>query len=178
MNRHILFSEVKLFTVPFVLAVSSYACSSSDSVRSTDYGKMNEALKGQNVEIVLKDGRVLSAKEVKISDDSASWVSQRTGEESRASIREINKIVNKKHLLRDLEGLGFGLVGGGGIGALLIGAADTHQGELGGHGGEIGLVLGGGLGTLIGVTTGLIVGHRYNYEFTTTGGSDSLRNEK
>ena len=52
------------------------------------------------------------------------------------------------------------------------------DGELGGHGVEIGLIVGGGGGTLIGVLTGLAIGHSYNYEFPAAGRGDSFENRK
>jgi hypothetical protein len=175
-------AELKLTAIFFVLAIFLSGCSSSYSVRSTavqgayTYGEMNEELEGRDVKIELKDGRDISAKEVKISDDSASWVDQRTDEKSKASIREINKIAMKSSLIGALEGLGFGLFGGGGVGALLrapreLGVAGIPEWVVGmGYG----MTADGGIGLI----TGLIIGHSYNYEFPTTEQSDSLRNGK
>ena len=175
MKHHLCPPELKLTTILFGLAIFLCGCSSSYSVRSTavrgayTYGEMNEELKGRHVKIELKDGKDISAKEVKISDDSVSWVDQQTDEESKASIRQLDKIVMKNHLqknhfLGSLEGLGFGLVAGGGLGALLGGLAGGEIGA-GIPMWFVGLVYGVPAGGGIGLITGLIIGHSYNYEF-------------
>jgi hypothetical protein len=135
---------------------------------------MNEMLKRKHVQIELKDEREISAKEVRISNDSVSRVDQRTDEEAKASIRQLVKIVLKSHLLGFLEGLGLGLVGGGGLG-ILVGSALDPPGPRGSFGSLAGLILGAGTGTLVGLATGLIVGHTYYYEFPMTEQSDSLQ---
>jgi len=167
-----------------VLLINLCGCSSSYLVSSTgipdaeySYQEMNEELNGQDVKIELKDGREISAKEVTISDDSISWVDQRTSEESKAGIREIKKIVTKSYSMGALECTGFGIVGGGGLGALIGNSLD--DGGLGsGFGAAVGSIFGGGTGIIVGLITGLIVGHSYNYEFPTSEQSDSLQNGK
>ncbi|MDP2884773.1 MAG: hypothetical protein Q8P51_07120 [Ignavibacteria bacterium] len=186
MKHHLCPPELNLTTILFGLAVFLCGCSSSYSVRSTavrgayTYGEMNKELEGRDVRIELKDGRVISAKKVKISDDSASWLNQRTDEESKASIRQLARIVMKNDFLGSLEGLGFGLLGGGGLGALvgnvLYRGGDRNFGS--GLGALMGLVLGAVTGAVVGFNTGLIEGHTYNYEFPTTEQSDSLQNGK
>jgi hypothetical protein len=135
---------------------------------------MIEELTGREANIELKDGRHILAKEVKISDDSASWVDARTEGKSKASIQQINKIVTKSSSIGALEGIGFGLVGGGGLGFLV--GSTQHAREIPME--LIGVILGGGTGTIVGLITGLIVGHSYNYEFPTTVPRDSLHNRK
>jgi hypothetical protein len=137
---------------------------------------MNEELKGQDVKIELKDGRDISAKDVEIANDSVSWIDQETYQTFKTSILEINKIVITSSSIGALEGAGFGLVGGAGLGALF---GQIHYGndtEWGTGGGAIvGLVLGGGTGLIVGTITGAIIGHSYNYEFKTAEQSDSLK---
>jgi hypothetical protein len=172
---------MKLVTILFGLAIFLCGCSSSYLVSSTgkpdaeySYQVMNDELKGQDVEIELKDGSDISAKDVKISDDSISWVDQETDVESKASILEINKIVIESSSMGALEGAGFGLVGGAGLGALL-GKIFSHDTNTGMDATVGGLVLGGVTGLIVGSITGLIIGHSYNYEFPTTEQSDSLQ---
>ena len=81
---------MKLITVLFGLAIFLCGCSSSYLVSSTgkpdakySYREMNEELKGQDVKIEMKDGSDISAKDVKISNDSVSWVDQETDENLR-----------------------------------------------------------------------------------------------
>jgi hypothetical protein len=135
---------------------------------------MNEELTGRDVIIELKDGRETSSQVVTVSDDSVSWLDARTKGKSKASIQQINKIVMKSSSIGALEGIGFGLVVGGGLG-FLIGSTE-HSREIPME--FVGLILGGGTGTIVGLITGLIAGHSYDYEFPTTVQSDSLQNGK
>ncbi len=184
MKHHFRPPELKLTTILVGLAICLYGCSSSYTVSSAGkpnseytYREMNEELQGRDAKIELKDGRVMSAKEIKISDGSVSWVDRRTDEESKTSIREINKITIKRSSKGALEGFGFGVLIGGGLGAIILGSTDN--GKLGsGAGVAIGLIVGGGAGIIGGLTTGLIVGHSDNYEFLPTAQSDSLQNGK
>ena len=175
---------MKLITILFGLAIFLCGCSSSYLVSSTgkpdaeySYQEMNEKLKGWDVKIELKDGSDISAKDVKISDDSVSWVDQETNEESKASILEINKIVMESSSIGALEGAGFGLVVGGGLGFLFgltqddLGTVSSGQTPAE----DVYLVLGGGTGLIVGSITGAIIGHSYNYEFPTTEQNDSLQ---
>ncbi len=132
-----------------VLAVAFCGCSSSYAVRSTTYGEMNELFKGRYVTVELKDGKEIPSKEVRVYDDSVSWLDKRTGDESRASMEQLNKIVivEKGHALGALEGLGLGAVGGGGLG-LLLGYLNSRSAgaEWRDIGSAIGLVFGAGAG--------------------------------
>ena len=99
-----------------------------------------------------------------------------TNRKSKASIQKLVRIVTNNRLLGSLEGLGFGLAVGGGIGALVGQAAIGDHTEWGtGAGAGFGAVLGGGAGIIIGLPTGLIIGHTYHYEFPMTEQSDSLK---
>jgi len=177
---------MKLITILFSLAIFLCGCSSSYLVSSTgkpdadySYQEMNEELKGEDVKIELKDGMNIFAKDVKISDDSMSWVNQETDEESRASLLDINKIIMKSHGTGALEGTGFGLVGGGGLGALVGQIIVGNHGAWGtGAGVFFGSIIGGGIGIIVGPITGLIIGHSYNYEFQTTEQNDSSQKGK
>jgi hypothetical protein len=175
-------SEMKLFGIFFVLAISFCACSSTESVRSTEYGDINEKLKGQQLEIEVRGG-YRTAKDVTISHDSVSWRDARSENKSQASMRQLNKIVNKNHALGGLEGLGFGLAIGGGLGAILGSALHIQStaesgSQTSGFGALVGLVLGGGVGAIVGSITGLSAGHSTIYEFPMPEQSDSLRHGK
>jgi hypothetical protein len=170
----------------FGLAILFPSCSSSYTVNSAgkpnaeySYREINEELKGRDVKIRLKDGGVKSGKDVQVSEDSVSWVDELTEQESKTSIRQLDNIVTKNHLLGSLEGVGFGLVGGGGLGALVGQVAVGNNGKWGtGAGAFMGFILGGGAGIILGFPTGLIIGHSYTYEFPRTEQSDSLHNTK
>jgi len=92
---------------------------------------------------------------------------------SNASIRQINKIVTKSSSIGALEGIGL-------VWLVVVDSGFSLQHQ---HSREIpmeliGVILGGGTGTIVGLITGLIVGHSYNYEFPTTVRTDSLQNRK
>ena len=178
MKHHLCPPEWKPTTILFGLAIFLCGCSSSYLVSSTgmpdaqySYREMNEELKGRDVKIEIKNLRYISAKEVKISDDSVSWVDQRTNQKFKASIRQLDKIVVKNHFLGALEGLGLGLVGGAGAGAAALSSTNFS----GPPGWYVGLILGGPVGGGTGLIIGAIKGHSYNYEFPTTEQSDSSR---
>jgi hypothetical protein len=168
-----------MIAILFGLAIFLCGCSSTYLVSSTgkpnaeySYQEMNEKLKEWDVKIKLKDGSDISAKDVKVSDDSVSWVNQETNAESKASILEINKIVINSSSIGALEGAGFGLVVGGGVG-LIWGINQEDTGEI--PMGVVGPIIGGGTGLIVGSITGAIIGHSYNYVFPTAEQSDSLR---
>ena len=183
MKHHMCPSKFKLTTILFSLAIFSCGCSSTYSVRSTDvegsytYGKMNEELKGQEVKIELKDGRDITARDVTISDDSATWVDARAKEKSKASLRQINKIVNKKTFVGGLEWMGIGLAVGGALGATAL-SGFPGTAESGSQTNSAGIVVGMGAGTVLGFFTGMNVGHSYNYVFPTIEQRDSVQNGK
>jgi hypothetical protein len=170
---------MKALGILFVIAISFCACSSTNSVRSTDYGMVNEKLKGQRVELDVA-GRHIPAVDVTLSQDSVSWRDARTGEKSRAGIRELNRVVNKNHPLGCLEGLGIGVAIGGGAGALVGGALNIRStaesgSQSSGFGVVVGLVLGGGAGVIVGSITGFAAGHSSIYEFPPAEPTDSVR---
>jgi|ERR1041384_894552 hypothetical protein len=182
MIQGILRSETMLFGILFVIVISLCACSSTNSVLSTDYGRINEGLKGREVEIEV-DGRSAPARDVTISRDSVSWIDPRSEKRFRAGTRQLNKIVDKNHALGALEGLGFGVAIGGGVGTI-VGASLNIQGtaesgsQTSGFGALVGLVLGGGAGAIAGSVTGLYAGHSFIYAFPMDERSDSVRNGK
>ena len=184
MKYHVCPPTLKQTTILFSLAIFLCGCSTSYLVSSNgrpdaeySYRDMNEKLHGRDVKIELKDGREISAKEVRISEDFVTWIDRRTDEKSKASIRQLDKLVMKNHFLASLEGLGFGLIGGVGVFAVLLGINGR-----GGHESEVGILpafmILGGAGGGIGLITGTIIGHRFYYEFPATEQRDSLQNRK
>lgn len=184
MKHHLCRPGLEPTAILLGLAIFFSSCSSSYTVSSAgkpnaeySYREINEELKGRDAKIKLKDGGVISGRDVRVSEDSLSWVDKLTGRESKTNIRQLNNIVTKNHLLGFLEGVGFGLVGAGGLGALVGQVVVGNNGEWGtGAGAAMGFILGGGAGIILGFPTGLITGHSYNYKFLSTTQSDSLQN--
>jgi len=136
---------------------------------------MNGELNGRHVIIEMKDGRELPAEEVTISNDSVLWVNASTAEKSSSVARSVKRIMFKNHLVGGAEGLGIicpvvfvGSWGAGGFSREGIGGSDGWELPA-----TLGLIGGG-----IGMITGAIIGHSYNYEFPSTEQSDSLQNGK
>ncbi|MFN0158917.1 MAG: hypothetical protein ACKVRP_12705 [Bacteroidota bacterium] len=185
MKYHSCPTELKLTTLFFGLAIVLTGCSSSYTVSSGgkpnseySYGEMIEELRGQQVNIELKDERHILAKELKISNDSASWLDASTSERSKVATPQIKRIVIKNHLVGALEGMGFGFLVGGTAGVIL-GSSGPESNALGREGMiAIGLVFVGGAGVVVGLIPGVIIGHSYEYEYLTTEQSDSLHNGK
>ena len=186
MKHHYRPPELKLTAILVGLAICLYGCSTSYTVSSAGkpdteyaYQEMNQELNGRHVTIEMKNGSELSAAEVTISNDSVSWINAGTADRSTSVARSVKRIAFKNHLIGALEGLGFGLIGGGGLGALVGNALDRGGGDFGsGFGAAVGFIIGGGAGVFLGTLTGAGIGHSYNYEFTMTEQSDSLQNGK
>ncbi len=168
----------------FGLAIFFSGCSSSYTVSSTgkpdaefSCREMNEELGGRETIIELKDGGEISAKGVMVSNDSVAWLDASTTKQTSVATQRIKRIVLKNRLVGGLEGLGIGLVAGA---ALMVAhfAFGSHTGEIGENWVEIGLILGGGAGAIVGLIYGLIAGHSYNYDFQMIDQSDSLQNGK
>jgi len=175
-------TELNLSMILFCLAMFLSGCSSTYSVSSTgmpdaeySYEEMNEELNGRHVTIDLKDGGEIPAEEVTISNDSVLWVDASTAEKSKMVTLGVKRIFFKNHFLGGLEGLGIvspvvfvGSWALGGFSSEGIGGSDGWALPA-----ALGLI-GGGIGSI----TGGIIGHSYNYEFSSTEQSDSLQNGK
>ena len=182
MKRHLRPTELKLFAMLLILAIRICGCSSSYTLSSRgkpnaeySYGEMNEELTGRDVIIELKDGREMSSEVVTISDDSVSWLHANIAEKSKMATRQVKKIVIKNHLVGALEGVG--IVGP----AVFVGSWSLGGFSSEGIGGSEGWALPAALGLIgggVGLITGAIMGHSYEYEFSATVQSDSLQNGK
>ena len=165
-----------------ILAIRICGCSSSHTVGSGGkpnseygYGEMNEELAGRDVIIELRDGREVSSEVVTISDDSVSWLHANIADKSRVATRQVKRIVIKNHLVGALEGVGIVSP------AVFVGSWSLSGFSSKGIGGSEGWALPAALGLIgggIGLITGAITGHSYEYEFSATVQSDSLQNGK
>ena len=184
MKHHLCPPELKLTTILFGLAIFLCGCSSSYSVSSTgmpdaeySYREMNEELKGHDVRIELKDGGEISAKEVKISDDSVSWVDAHSDSTFSIVTAKVKTVARKNHWVGGAEGFGFGFIPGAAIG-FALGSTKSAQSFAGS---SIAPALAGLFGSATGVIggiVGLIIGHSYNYDLPMPEQSDSLQNVK
>lgn len=167
------------------LAAFSTGCSSTYTVSSTgkpdaefSHQEMIEELAGRDVTIELKDGISILAKEVKISNDSASWVDVSTTERTNVATSVIKKIVIKSHGIGALEGMGIGILIGG-TGGIILGSSGSGGGTFGREGAiAMGVIVVGGAGLVVGLISGATIGHSYEYEYQTTEQNDSLQNGK
>ena len=173
--------ELKTAAILVGIAICLYGCSSSYTVSSAgkpnteySYQEMNEELNGRHITIEMKDGEELSAADVSISKDSVFLVEMSTDEKSNLSTRNVKRIAFKNHLVGGLEGLAIApvvFVGSWGLSGF------SEEGIGGSEGWEapaaLGLIAGG-----IGMITGAILGHSYNYEFLSAEQIDSLQNVK
>jgi hypothetical protein len=131
------------------------------------YREMNEDLKGKDVTIELKDGRDISAKEVKISDDSVSWVDASSDRTFGIVTTDVKTVVDNKHWVGALEGMGFGMLVGGAVGIILNFSTESQAAGLYDWtvvAGSVGVagVLGAGVGALIGHTDEYIFQSKIN----------------
>ena len=155
---------------------STYTVGSKKSGASCDFDEFNRRIERREGTVVFYLQKTETAKQIFASKDSISWLDDRTGKRSGATIGQVNKIIVKQHVLGGLEGLGLGPVGGGVLGTI-VGSALIKEGNTGsGSGAAIGLILGGITGMVVGFPAGLIIGHTDEYEFLLTEQSDSQRN--
>lgn len=174
--------ELKLAAILLGLAICLCSCSSSYSVSSTgkptsdySYQEMNEELKGRHVKIELKAGEETSAEDITISNDSVSWLAESGHEKSKVATQQLKRIALKDHFTGGAEWFLLGALGGAGVGWLsTAGESQGYRKEFGGAAMFFYGIIGAGIGLL----TGAIIGHSYNYEFSTTEQRDSLQNGK
>ena len=145
---------------------SSYILNSNSPTYDTSVQEFNEIAEGKEAEIILSDSTVITATDLYLSADSLYWFNPETKLKTGVAKSEISKVMFIDMWLGGLEGAGFGLVGGGGLGALVGQIIVGNDGEWGtGAGAAVGLILGGGTGLIVGSITGLIIGHTNEYEF-------------
>jgi len=185
MKRHLCSHKSKLAGIFLTLSIFLSGCSSSYSVSSTgkpgaeySHQEMNEELRGRHVTIELNNRKEVAAEDVMISNDTISWVDVRMAERSLSATRYVKRVVFKNHWIGLLEGLGIGLVGGGGLGALVGRDLSTPEGNFKTYGAVIGFIVGGGAGLLGGAIAGAAIGHSRSFEFSSPEQSDSLQSEK
>ena len=160
-------------TAVLFLGISQIGCSSSSIVSSPphdehiSFSRFNALVENEKATIVLQDGSRTNGREVHAEPDSASWLDASTGVRTAVSTPTIRKIIVTNRGLGLLEGAGIGVVAGGAaglLGAVYVGNSYPEKWK-GGIAYLVLPVVGGGAGLLLGIPTGLIIGHTYEYEF-------------
>ncbi len=168
MKHHLCRPDLNLITMLFGLAIFLCGCSSSYTVSSAgkpnseySYQEMNEELTGRDVNIELKDGRDISAKEVIISEDSVSWVDAHSDSMFSIITAEVKTVARKNPWVGGAKGFGIGFIPGAVLG---FAAGSSLNRDFGGSGAApaLAVVFGSATG-VIGGLVGLIVGHKYEY---------------
>ena len=159
------------------------ACSSTEylSRGQSSYEMLNEELTGTSSKIELVDGRIVSANNFQINNDTLRWrekerilnVVRLAPDSSKMPTAKIQKITCKKTGLGMLEGAGFGIVAGIFIGTLMAKSEaeeepdDVGDAMFGKPMAVSAAAYGGlGLGIAVGAVIGAIIGHRNHYVFT------------
>jgi hypothetical protein len=143
------------------------ACSSSDVISSDSSSnkssiiKFNEFAKGKDAQIMIGDKVVSNATNVYLSADSLFWTDSESTLGSSVVKSDVKKVIFINNWVGGLEGWGLGLLSGGIAGLLTYWA--VGKGNVWAF---VGLtVIGVSVGALAGITTGLFIGHKYEYEF-------------
>jgi hypothetical protein len=154
-----------LFVLPLFLITAcstSFVVSSSSEDTSSD--EFNNFVLRQEAEIILKDTGVKNATDVYLAADSLSWIDSENILKSSVVKSDVRKVIISSKLIGGLEWWGIGMLAGGIAGYLTF------------------LAIGNGdvwafvfivptsvvVGALAGIITGIIIGHRYEFEFQTT----------
>lgn len=155
---------MKTMFVLTILYFLATGCSSSIVVKSTSYDSsviyFNEFAEGREAKIILKDNVVTDATNVYLSADSLSWNDRDNILKSSVVKSDVRKIIFTENFLGAIEGLIFGIPSGGIAGFVTAWAS-------GGGLGAIIILPGFGVivGALIGFTTGIFIGHKFEYDF-------------
>jgi hypothetical protein len=112
--------------------------------------------------ILLSDSLEIKGRDIHVGNDSTSFVNEDNNELDRLANTSIRSIETKDHAVGAMEGLGIGVLGGGGLGFGLVWM--IHQQD--DYGRTFYGLLGGMAGGTIGLVVGLAKGHTDRYEFS------------
>lgn len=151
-------------------AIAFTGCTSTrvvDTQAPSPYAEVNEAVQGRVVQVQLADGRALQATDLDVAPDVASYVDA-DGQMHTVATDRIEQIRLIQHGRGALEGIGIGLLTGGGGGALVglmsastCGKDDWFCGP--GFNAAVFGTLFGAIGGAIGLISGTVRGHRTVY---------------
>lgn len=144
----------------FMVSSSVSAGGSSRTFRVEANGERDTMVFGRAT-IVFQDNGKVDAQDVMAAPDSTSFLNVTTGLRSVVPTDTIEKIVSTDRFFGFLEGWGIGLLAGAGAGLLAAAIAGGSNAY-----GFVGLIIVGVCaGGLVGIPTGLILGHTYEYKF-------------
>ena len=145
---------------------TSYVVNSTSPSYKDEVKEFNDFVLGEEVEITFTNNERINAINVSLSDDTLCWNYPKTKSRDCKPCSEINSIIYKNIWLGGVEGLGIGLLGAGALG-FIIGSANPNLDNDWGSGSTAAVysILGALGGTLIGFTTGMLIGHTREYKF-------------
>lgn len=178
----------KLSLIILTFSIIIFGCSHTHKINlasePSPFDEINTILKSQKARITLVSGRAFKGKGPQITRDSTFWFDPKTNEKHTVSNSRIDKIVVMKRWRGIWEGLGYGLLIGGAVGAIghvIIG--DPSMGAPGGPSNNLELAITAGWiagfysSTLIGCPIGLLKGSKDKYVFISLPVDSSLTNE-
>jgi hypothetical protein len=171
------------YTFPILAVLVLAGCTSTrvvDSSAPMPYAEVNEQAQRRTAQMQLADGRTMRATYLRVDRDSASYVDGMGDVRSIATSRIVS-VRFTRHGRGALQGIGIGLLSGGGGGALVglmssttCGKDDWFCGP--GFNAAVFGVFFGAIGGAIGLVTGTARGHRTVYRFNGSRGPSPTRN--
>lgn len=142
----------------FLVTACSTSFIVSSSSEDTSIDDFNNFAEGRESKIILRDIVVTNATAVYLSEDSLFWIDPESILKSSVVKSDVRKIIFTENLLGGFEGLLFGIPSGGIAGFITAWAS-------GGGLGAILIIPGIGVvaGAIIGFTTGIFIGHTYEF---------------
>jgi hypothetical protein len=161
---------MKTFLILLLISVIYLAgCVSTHRLRygQASFDALNRELEGEVGEIALADGSIILAENIKISEDSSSWVEVKSSGSRRTPTWDIEKITYKNNTRGLFELAALGALTGVSIGALIGWKMTEGENFFGGSAEPIGIYFGTVYGLVSGIVIGSVVGgiagHREKY---------------
>jgi hypothetical protein len=156
------------FILP-LLMLGVVGCSSSRvvQIRETPTGTLFDGKKSPieitGTSIQLKDGAILGVDDIRIEGDSVWWSD--SGSVHFVHIDSLSQINYINRVYGGLEGVGFGLLFGSAVGAVVGGLGHSDDIDEGASSQFTGAAIGGAAGSFVGLVGGVILGHRQSVTF-------------
>lgn len=128
------------------------------------FEKFNKLNYNKSLTVVLKDGNNFQASKLLLENDSTYYTNKSTKSRQSIPTKDIEKFEYIDHFGGGLTGFMLGMFGGALTGFIPTYLLFDTKGEMAGFGILIFTAAGGLLGSVAGLTYGLITGHIYNFE--------------